>query len=85
VILRIVSFTVRCLCELAALLLITGLLTLVLAVRLTRRLVVDRPGRLDKILELGIPPTLVAGILLWLRVSGARQGQSVDSIREEDE
>jgi hypothetical protein len=84
-ILRLASFVVRCLCELAALLLITGLLALVLAVRLTRRLLVDQPGRLDKILELGIPPALVVGILLWLRVSGARQGQSVDLIREEDE
>ncbi len=78
-ILRLAGFTVRCLCELAALFLVTGILTLVLAVRLTRRLVRDRPGRLDRMLELGVPPALLAGIFMWQRVASARAAQAVDS------
>jgi len=78
-IVRLLGFAVRCLCELAALLLISGVLALVLAFRLTRRLVKDRPGSLDRILELGVPPAVLAAIILWGKASSARAGQGVDS------
>lgn len=81
-IVRLAGFVIRCLCEVAALLVLSGVLMIVLAVRLTRRMVTDQPGRIDKLLTLGIPPAVIGGILLWQKAqtaSSAARAQTVES------
>lgn len=68
-------------------LLIAGLLTGALAFRLGRRLLVDKPGRVDRVMLVGLPPLIVQllhAFELWQqhadRVnSRVRQGETVSS------
>lgn len=60
---RLVVFALKVLCEVAALLLIAGVLCLVLAYTLGRRTVIDRPGRLERLTGQGPPPWPIVVLL----------------------
>lgn len=74
---RLLGLLVRVLLETAVLLVVTGLLLAVLSYRVGRRLVVDRPDRLERLA--GAPWIVPVCVRLFEAVGHARGGERLDS------